>query len=1108
MIRKILAVSLSFVVCLSTTTFAGVTTQTLNENSKSDVTIETAEEVGNNPYTISVPERDDQTQIVPQLRSATLPATYLPGDPTAVKNQGTEGLCWAYSAAKSMELSTYSHAGSTGVLSPIQFANTFYKSEAVDQFNLTSGDRVYNTSQNNGGNDILSVFASMTQATPTSAQNGTYANVTQHPVNALFYDTSSILEIKKAIYNHGACTIAVKARDNNGLWYETSPDYLSYDHNITLIGWQDTLSKSNFSSSSGGSPSSSGAFRFVNSWGTSGFGDQNGTGGYGWISYEDVTFTDGENNRALGYDMTKDWDVDNVYQNDGCYGFASRTTSRCAELFSTHGSTGYEKIQGATIGLYSSGDYTAWVYRVQSTSDTFTDQVLLGKQNFSMPAGNYGYVTVYFDDDIVVSSGDTFAVAVTRADGSDFKMLVDLPLTYSFVRFAPTSPANSYYFDETGYSTADNSAPRIKVLTKDLTATDNTGTIDDYNFSLDYSGLMYTGEELYPTITIRDKSGNVVSNDKFKFTYSNNINASSYAQVTISSINSVILGTKTLNFTIRPRPLDDAITTRAYTGTANTSYKTFLSSLYVSYNKKVLVYNKDFYVSKPTTLLGYGDNSVVLYGKGNFNSSVTLTVQATANGVAYDSLKVSSFPTKTYTGKPISLDPSEYTIKYGTTTLTYGTDFRLTYTDNVNVGTATVNFLGLGSYTGSSGAIGTFKIQALNVNDCTIQTPNSLAYLNQPVTLVAGETITVFNSDSSVEIDPSNYTIDYTNNTNIGTMIAYVRGRNNLTGAIPIDIAVTQAHMENASITVNDVDYTGSAVTPEVTVKIDGYTLRQGIDYTLRYTNNVGPGLATVTVLGQAYVQGYKEATFMIKAPTIDVATVSNLNETYYYTGSSIEPSIMVNIGDSTLTRGTDYTLRFENNVDIGKAYIHIIGAGTYSGSKTVTFNIVEDPEAVWHEQVTELNAKTVSMNVIVKTSLMYNTDFDIEKVRTTNKKIATITKSGKIKVKNRTGKVTLELYGADDNDHIAITLNVVKPKFKKKKYTVKVGDTVAIDKVIKLYYITPSTYKAKKATVDEVKRTITFDKKGTVTLKLSFEGSSYHPSVKFKVKSNTVSNN
>lgn len=66
---------------------------------------------------------------------------------------------------------------------------------------------------------------------------------------------------------------------------------------------------------------------------------------------------------------------------------------------------------------------------------------------------------------------------------------------------------------------------------------------------------------------------------------------------------------------------------------------------------------------------------------------------------------ISGLANKTYNGKAITQNP---TVKLGSTTLKSGTDYTVSFKNNVNVGTATVTVTGKGKYTGTASA--TFKI--------------------------------------------------------------------------------------------------------------------------------------------------------------------------------------------------------------------------------------------------------------------------------------------------------------------------------------------------------------------------------------------------------------
>lgn len=64
-----------------------------------------------------------------------------------------------------------------------------------------------------------------------------------------------------------------------------------------------------------------------------------------------------------------------------------------------------------------------------------------------------------------------------------------------------------------------------------------------------------------------------------------------------------------------------------------------------------------------------------------------------------------------------------------------------------------------------------------------------------------------------------------------------------------------------------------------------------------------------------------------------------------YWTGGEIRPDLTVkrekNGETITLTAGTDYTLSYASNIEIGQAAITLTGQGRYTGTRTVNFNIV-----------------------------------------------------------------------------------------------------------------------------------------------------------------------
>ena len=62
------------------------------------------------------------------------------------------------------------------------------------------------------------------------------------------------------------------------------------------------------------------------------------------------------------------------------------------------------------------------------------------------------------------------------------------------------------------------------------------------------------------------------------------------------------------------------------------------------------------------------------------------------------------------------------------------------------------------------------------------------------------------------------------------------------------------------------------------------------------------------------------------------------------YNGSAQTPAVMVIDGTTTLTNGTDYTVSYSNNINVGTATVTITGKGNYTGTKTATFTIQKAP--------------------------------------------------------------------------------------------------------------------------------------------------------------------
>ena len=152
--------------------------------------------------------------------------------------------------------------------------------------------------------------------------------------------------------------------------------------------------------------------------------------------------------------------------------------------------------------------------------------------------------------------------------------------------------------------------------------------------------------------------------------------------------------------------------------------------------------------------------------------------------------------------------------------------------------------------------------------------------------------------------------------------------------------ALSRISISKASVTLSTSTYAydGKAKTPSVTVKVGGKTLKKDTDYTVSYSNNTKVGTAKVTIKGKGNYTGSVSKTYSIKND-FKKATVSGIS-TKAFTGKNITQSITVKYNGKTLKKGTDYTVSYSSNKNIGTATVKVAGKGSYTGTITKTFKI------------------------------------------------------------------------------------------------------------------------------------------------------------------------
>ncbi len=222
------------------------------------------------------------------------------------------------------------------------------------------------------------------------------------------------------------------------------------------------------------------------------------------------------------------------------------------------------------------------------------------------------------------------------------------------------------------------------------------------------------------------------------------------------------------------------------------------------------------------------------------------------------------------------------------------------------------------------------------------------------VTIVAGQSKNIGASSSTSgavltykSTTPSICTVDKNGNvtalktgTGYVTVTASANGYNSVSK--DVKIVVSKKSLNNGLITLSETSYVydGTYKKPAATVTFGGKVLQEGKDYTISYRNNLNVGVTTVIATGMGDYTGYTSKNFTITKRAMAGGTVS-VASSVSFTGSNITPSVTVKVAGRTLTSGTDYTVSYSNNKNVGTSNVYVYGKGNYSGSLSAKFDIV-----------------------------------------------------------------------------------------------------------------------------------------------------------------------
>lgn len=488
----------------------------------------------------------------------------------------------------------------------------------------------------------------------------------------------------------------------------------------------------------------------------------------------------------------------------------------------------------------------------------------------------------------------------------------------------------------------------------DIADADITGIKD----SVTYTGKAITFAGL--KVTYGDDV--LVAERDYTVSYSGNKNVTDKASVTITGIGNYT-GSVNRYFAITRRNLADChvseIEGQIYTG------KKIEPELTITYGDLVLVEGVDYEIEysnniEPTA--GGQSAKATVTGKRSYTGTVEREFTITKDPVNISGAKISAIPDQEFAKKNIT---PAVNVTYGGKTLVQGTDYKVSYINNYNVGTATVTITGYGDYVSSKTA--TFEIVKRDVTGYVAElSKSSMTYTGKALT----PSVTAINSSDGAFVlddeDIAGFIVRYASNVNVGTatVTATAGSRSNYTGSVTATFAITAASIDNAVVVAEDTEYTGKPVTPAVTVTVNGVVL-SAADYTVAYSNNTEVGTAEVSITGKGNYTGETTGTFEITARSIKNCTVE-CSTSIEYTGNQLIPVVKVKNGDVELTEGVDYILSFDMNTDVtGRAKVVVTGKGNYKDSVTRYFAITK--KSIAGAEIKGITGKVFTGNAITQ---------------------------------------------------------------------------------------------------------------------------------------------
>lgn len=287
-------------------------------------------------------------------------------------------------------------------------------------------------------------------------------------------------------------------------------------------------------------------------------------------------------------------------------------------------------------------------------------------------------------------------------------------------------------------------------------------------------------------------------------------------------------------------------------------------------------------------------------------------------------------------------DVANLTVTYDEEDLILDTDYEITSSEIIDIGDTAYNVFtikGLNNYAGE--VTERFPIgpsNRKNIEDCIVTYDNSHVYTGSGIE----PSVIVKDADTTLVKD-TDYTVEYTNNIDVGMGVIVIEGIGNYIGTLNKDFEIEPANITDAEPSCGEEDYYGCYDPYNFKITFNGKVLERHVDFDIATSlvNDDNYYYTKFDIYGFGNFIGNTSIQFKYKPkqyPANDVNSYSMTPNKVTFTYNFGQPAEI--IFTSSLVYGVDYKVTYENNINAGDGVAIVTGINSYTGERRFNFTI------------------------------------------------------------------------------------------------------------------------------------------------------------------------